>query len=112
MKPAKRPTDVSLVLEALVACDDFMNRSMLAQATQLPRDRLMLAIAHLIHYRAAEAVAVGQELWYMATPQSDTRIRVLKEIKEGITRKRSRKTKPAPENKAQAKPDKATALNG
>lgn len=89
----RRPTDVSLVLDALIGRDDFMNRDMLAIATMLPRDRLMLAISHLLHYKAAEAIAVGEVLWYMATPDSDTRIRRHKDVPEGITRKRKPKTK-------------------
>lgn len=91
MPTPKRPTDVRLVLEALVGRDDFMSRNQLQQATGLPRDRLLMAIAHLLHYKAAEAVAVGQELWYMPTPATDTRVRTIAEIKDGITRKRRRR---------------------
>lgn len=87
MPTPKRPTDVRLVLEALVGHDDFMNRKQLQEATQLPRDRVLMAITHLLHYKAAEAVAVGQDLWYMPTPATDTRVRVFREIKDGITRK-------------------------
>lgn len=93
MPTPKRPTDVRLVLEALVGRDDFMSRNQLQEATRLPRDRLLMAIAHLLHYKAAEAVAVGNELWYMPTPATDTRVRHVAEIKDGITRKRRRPSK-------------------
>jgi len=93
MPTPKRPTDVGLVFDALVGRDDFMSRKQLHEATQLPRDRLLMAIAHLLHYHAAEAVAVGNELWYMPTPVNDTRVRRLTEIKDGITRNRSRKVR-------------------
>ena len=92
---SKRPTDVSVVLHTLIGRDDFMNRRMLAEATELPRDRLMMAISHLLHYKAIDAVAAGPELWFMATPNNDTRVRVLAEITEGITRKRKPRSKPA-----------------
>lgn len=91
----KRPTDTNVVLEALIGHDDFMNRAMLREATRLPRDRLMMALRHLLHYKAAEAVAVGKELWYMASPQSDTRIKVVAQIKDGITRQRKKKSSQA-----------------
>lgn len=98
MTVSKRPTDVSLVLDVLVGRDDFMSRAMLAEATRLPLNRLHVALLHLLHYKCAEAVAVGQELWYMATPESDTRVRKLVEIREGITRKRAKKRAVAKKN--------------
>lgn len=94
-KGPKRPTDTKLVLDALIGRDDFMNRAQLAEATGIPTKggRLSMALTHLLHYKAAEAVDVGGTLWFMATPGYDTRIRTIAEIKDGITRKRKPRAK-------------------
>lgn len=95
MHKPKRPTDVSLVLEVIVKRDDFMNRTMIYEALpSLGRARIGMALTHLLHYHCIEAVAVGQELWFMPTPERDTRVFALKEIKDGITRKRQPKRRP------------------
>lgn len=93
MKPNKIPCDTHLVLEALKGRDDFMNLTMLVEETGLIRNKVRMACAHLTHYKAAEVISVGDELWFMPTPESDTRMRVLVEIKDGITRNKRRPTK-------------------
>jgi len=84
----KRPTHVSLVNDYLVNCDDLCTAAQLAVATRLSVGAVGACLHHLYHHRAADFVEAPGALWWFATPLQDRRIRTLKEIADGVTRKR------------------------
>lgn len=85
--PAKRPTDVSVVLDYLVKLDDFANKAMILEATKLPYDRLRPALAHLMKHHAIDCLIVNKnELWFFATPGDDDRTRVASETPNDLHR--------------------------
>lgn len=80
----KQVTTTRLVLETLVARDDFMNLGQLATATGRERNQVSAALIHLHKSKAVDNVVVGEELWWCATPDTDQRVRALTEIKAVI----------------------------
>lgn len=91
-----RPTDVSVVLSYLVKLDDFANKRMILQATQLPDNRLRPALAHLQKHHAIDCLVVNQnELWFFATPANDDRVLIKKETLNGLTRTEKGRKRPA-----------------
>jgi len=87
-RPQTRPTDVSVVLEYLVAVDDFVKRADVVANTGLPHDRVRAALANLINYKCVQVVVEDDEVWYMATPELDTRTCVRVVSREGVTRRK------------------------
>lgn len=89
MRRLTEPSCAGLVLEALIANDDFTNATMLQKLTGLSRDRICAAVAHLRKYRAVDVIIQPDGVgWWFATPSTDTRIYVIKEHAAGITRNR------------------------
>ena len=84
----RRPTDVSVALDALARNRQFVTFSRLKLETKLPSNRLAAALHHLVFYNVAMVLEIGGVAHYLATPSRDTRIRVLESIKVGITRNR------------------------
>lgn len=93
----KAPTWTSLVEEALRKADDFMGAEALRAATGANPHQLSAALHHLHKRRAVDSVESNVRLWWFATPDTDTRLRVIeaRRPEDPGTRRRSRKA-PAP----------------
>lgn len=90
----KAPTCTTLVYDALKGSDDFMNYSMLREATGCSQGQLHAACCHLRAHRAVDAVVNPDgTAWWFATPGSDDRMRELRERAEEFERRRPRKQK-------------------
>lgn len=92
----KQTPTTKLVLEALVNRDDFMDLGQLATATGRNRNQVSAALIHLHKSKAVDNVVVSDTLWWCATPDSDTRIRELSEIKSVIKKPNRRPRKRLP----------------
>jgi hypothetical protein len=87
MAKIRQPTTTSLVLEALVAADDLMTIPMLQDATgRRNLGDVRSALYGLLHYHAVDFVISGEVTWWFATPSTDTRMRVMREIAADIKR--------------------------
>jgi len=93
----KMVTTTTLVTEALVRADDFMSASQLVEATGRSTNRVTAALHHLKVHKAIQAMEVGGQLYWYATPSDDDRHRVVEEKAEETKPRRTRKThKPTP----------------
>lgn len=96
-KTAKKPTVTGLVIEVLtgpgvdfVERDDLFERvRRLAPGINIGRQHLHAALFHLRKHRCVDVVIEndGRGWWY-STVEWDDRLRVLNEIKDGVTRPR------------------------
>jgi len=68
-------TATSLVMEALIAADDFVTGSELVEATGCSPNNISAALSSLRGYRAVESMEWKGQLLWMATPKLDTRSR-------------------------------------
>jgi hypothetical protein len=93
MRKHKVPTATSRVLEALVAADDFMTGRQLQAATALDCNHVSAALHSLRNHKAVQAMNVDGTLWWFATPEDDTRIRVLHERTPEARPRKPRKSK-------------------
>lgn len=85
---SKHPTCASIVLEAMVKRDTFLQRDEVVSITGLTRDQVIATLMHLSKYRALGVYVDEQGTWYYPTPEDDTRIRKLDLIKDNIKRNR------------------------
>lgn len=101
----KAPTWTSLVEEALRKADDFMGAEALRAATGANPHQLSAALHHLHKRRAVDSVESNGRLWWFATPETDTRLRVVEERRPedpGTRRRRRRRKAPAPSHEGGA----------
>lgn len=91
----RRPTWTSLVLDALVQADDFLNLTEIMARTGASMTRATAALHHLCKSRAIESVVGGDEkLWWFATPEQDSRLRHVDErVPEEPGSRRKRKSR-------------------
>lgn len=95
MSAFKETTSTTLVTEALEKADDFMTAKGLQQATGRNVNQVSAALHALRQYKVVEAInSEGQLFWY-ATPWSDTRTKVVYE--------RSPETKPRKQRRRKVK---------
>lgn len=100
-KLAQEETMVHKVFDALTSADDFMDKGALRVATGLPWKNIQESLRHLKSYTAVGAMEVEGRLWWLATPESDTRTKTfdLMAPKDGPKRshftKASGRAKPA-----------------
>lgn len=91
------PTWTTLVLEALVRADDLMTAEQLrlalwAAGLKATSNRVSAALHHLHGHKAVDFVEADAHLWWFATPEDDTRLRVIQEkAPEFRPRRRRRK---------------------
>lgn len=78
-KKMKQPTATTLVLEALIRADDFRTSRQLQAELQLDTNHVSAALCHLAKHKAVEFVEADSSLWWFATPETDTRSRVVDE---------------------------------
>lgn len=93
----KEPTVTSLVLEVLIASDDFMDFRMLRRATGQSLNSVNAACHHLRKRHAIDVIidphGVG---WWYATPESDDRSYARKAKAPEVSPRRPRKTSKRP----------------
>jgi hypothetical protein len=80
VRTPKEPTATTLVLTALRAVDDFMDRRMLRVALPgVKHDQIGAALIHLRKHHAVDVVIEhdGVGWWYAAAPANDNRSRVV-----------------------------------
>jgi len=92
-KALNEQATTSLVLEALRAADDFMDRKMLEKATGRKSGPVAGALHSLHKYRVIDVVIDenGKGWWFALPPESDTRQHTVEEHKPyptGFHRKR------------------------
>lgn len=75
----KEPTKCSLVEEALRRADDFLTCQQVAALAGVTTHQAGSSLIHLRNRKAAESVESQGKLFWMATPQSDDRVRVVEE---------------------------------
>jgi hypothetical protein len=75
----RSPSHVSLVGDALRAADDFLLPSVLVQATGLRPVDVRTSLIHLFRYSAASFVEEGGQTFWYATPETDKRMKVVRE---------------------------------
>jgi hypothetical protein len=92
VKRFKETTSTCRVMDALVRADDFMTSRQLQAALGLNCNRVSAALFHLRKYKAAEAMEADGTLWWFATPDADTRTRVVEE-RTPECRRRNRRRK-------------------
>jgi hypothetical protein len=83
------PSHVHLVLELLVARDDFLSTRGVAGELRLTYNQALAALTHLRNHRAVDCVVQPDGVaWWFATPGYDDRLRTIDERKEHITKNR------------------------
>lgn len=86
--------------DALQQADDFMTVAQLCEATKLSPKAVMTALRWLVEARAAESIAQQGHLYFMASPETDTRVRTYdqhrKEDEPRIAKRGRRSRKVAP----------------
>lgn len=76
----KETTWTTLVLETLIGRDDFMTYEMLREATGGNQNQIAAACHHLRNRRAIDCIIQPEGVaWWYATPDTDNRIREVKE---------------------------------
>lgn len=93
MRRLKQPTATSIVFEALVRADDFRTGLQLQAETGLNSNRVSAALYHLKKYKAAEFIEGEGNLWWFATPETDTRSRTIEEKAPELKPRKPRKTR-------------------
>jgi hypothetical protein len=102
MKRNREPTYVSLVFGFLCQVDDFFSVQQISAATGVPRKHVTNSLWALkMLYKAVDSVQSGQgnevQLFWFATPDTDTRIRQIKEVVHGATRRSKPRKKQLPD---------------
>jgi len=88
----KRTTTTLKIVEALKVADDFLTIADLVRITGEGGNRVWAATSHLRGCKVLDCVIQdGTSYWYYAGEICDTRIRVIKEIVEGIHKKPGRR---------------------
>lgn len=73
------PTQVSRVLEYLVRANDFVLAGTISTALGLTMDQVSAALHHLKKFKAIDYVQSQTKIYFFATPEEDTRTRILPE---------------------------------
>lgn len=82
-------TSTTLVFEALVASEDFLNVRTLMVKTGRINNQVTAALSSLHKYKAVDFIHDASGTWWFATPDTDTRIyRVEERIPENKPRKK------------------------
>lgn len=79
MRRFKVPCRRHVVLEALVAADDFMTAAQISERTGITARDATSALHNLRYCKAVEFVEAEGRLWWFATPASDTRTKHFEE---------------------------------
>lgn len=94
MKPFKETTITTRVLEGLIRADDFMTARQI-QEKFLPDKtptRVATALVELRNFNAVGCIEQYNRLWWFATPDEDTRTRIVHErTPESRPRRRARR---------------------
>lgn len=90
MKVGRDVTHTSRVLEQLREVDDFMSLEQLRDRTGLQMNQVSAALHNLRRNHVVDVVVEpdGRGWWFARPAKDDTRVRVIAEIKQGITRRR------------------------
>jgi len=67
------PTLTKVVLDALIAHDDFMRLDTLVEATKLGRHAVQSTLLYLRKHKAIDSVESGGHLYWFPTPKYDQR---------------------------------------
>lgn len=86
-------TSTSLVNEALIKADDFVTGRQLQDTLMLDTNHVSAALYHLRKYKAAECMEVAGTLYWFATPQNDTRSKIVEERTPESRPRKPRKSK-------------------
>ena len=77
-KAEAKPTWTSLVLDALVAADDFLSMQQINVLTGAKGGQASAALHHMLLHKVVDCVQGSDgKLWWFATPQNDDRLKVL-----------------------------------
>jgi hypothetical protein len=95
----KEPPNVRTIFELLCALDDIISFDDVARLSTIPKASCRTALYMLVAYKAVERI--DQEdgtVWFMATPQSDTRVKsvLLRKPETQPRRPKKGKTKKLP----------------
>ena len=89
----KRTTFTTIVFEALKRADDFRTGRQLMAETQLDTNHVSACLSHLRKFKAVDCIEQPDALWWYATPDRDTRQRVIEEKSEELRPRRPRRKK-------------------
>lgn len=91
----KEPTITTRVMDSLVRCDDLLTARQLRERylPDVRPARIATALIELRHFKAVDCVEQPDRLWWYATPESDTRTRVIHERCPETKPRRSRRKK-------------------
>ena len=80
-KADREPTKVSLVLQALVAADDFITAGQLITRLggKVNANQVGASLHHLRNRHAVVCMASDGKLWWYSTPDLDDRLRIVEE---------------------------------
>ena len=98
----RHPAYTLQVFEVLKAADDFMTLPQIDAILCLGTCRVSAALHHLIKHSAVDAVEGIDTLWWFATPDDDTRVRIVNETTEHV--KSTRRFTKHPRRKRVEKP--------
>ena len=74
----KAPTCVSVVEQAMKACDDFITPRRLVELTGLTSHQVQSSLHHLRRHKAADAMMQDNDTWWYLTTSTDDRVRKMK----------------------------------
>lgn len=94
-KRLRQTTTTTLVMDHLRRVDDFVTARQLQAATGRNCNQVSAALHQLHVHRAVDCVASDRQLWWFATPDSDTRIRTVDEKAVEDKPRRPRKARKA-----------------
>lgn len=104
MKADKQPTYVFRVEEFLRLRDDFVRTRDVVEALKVSYNPVNAALFHLKKHRTVDAIEVEGTLWWMYTPESDTRT---KHVEERTPEDHPRKVRKSRGKKLGLSPDTA-----
>lgn len=85
------PTSTSVIERTLRAADDFRTSRQLQLETMLDVNHVSAALYHLRKYKAVDCLEENGTLWWFATPDTDTRTRVVDERHPEAKARKSRR---------------------
>lgn len=90
----KEPACTFVVESFLRETDDFRTMKQIKEATRLTINQVSASLSSFKKYKAADAIKVGEDLWWFLTPHTDQRSRKLAEkVKEMPGNRKNRKPK-------------------
>jgi hypothetical protein len=93
VRKIKEPTATGLVFDVMVRTGDFHTAPQLANLTGKTHGQVNSALGALLHYKAVIKVEQGGQLWWAATPETDTRIRTVHERTPEMKKRRPKRAK-------------------